>query len=391
MSEYLPGLEGVPATMSNISDLDGSKGILTYRGYRIVDLALQSTFEETALLLLDGRLPTSPELDAFDKELRRSRVVKYNVREIMKYLPATGHPMEMLQTAVASLGMFYPGDERLSGSGGQDLNYVHEMSVKIIARMATLVAMWEHVRNGYDPIPPRNDLTYAANMLYMFSGEDPDPELARIMDACLILHAEHTINASTFAALVAGSTLASPYLVIAAAIGTLAGPLHGGANQRVVDMLRQIGRPENVPRWLDDQLAKKAKIWGMGHREYKVKDPRATILQELMRELMEKRGGSMGPLFETALALEAACEDRLAPKGVFPNVDFYSGILYTEMGIPPDQFTSVFAVARAAGWLAHWREQLRDNRIFRPTQVYTGESVRDYVPIDRRLSRAQAG
>ncbi len=384
MSEYLPGLEGVPATQSNISDLDGTKGILTYRGYRIADLARHSTFEETALLLLDGRLPTRAELDTFDKELRRSRVVKYNVREIMKYLPATGHPMEMLQTAVASLGMFYPGNERLSGTAGQDLNYVHDMSVKIIARMATLVAMWEHVRNGYDPIPPRNDLTYAENLLYMFNGEDPDPQLAHIMDACLILHAEHTINASTFAALVAGSTLASPYLVIAAAIGTLAGPLHGGANQRVVQMLHQIGRPENVRAWLDEQLAKKVKIWGMGHREYKVKDPRATILQELMREVMEKRGGSMGPLFETALALEAACEERLAPKGVYPNVDFYSGILYTEMRIPPDQFTSIFAVARSAGWLAHWREQLGDNRIFRPTQVYAGESVRDYVPIERR-------
>lgn len=385
MSEYLPGLEGVPATQSNISDLDGTKGILTYRGYRIADLARHSTFEEAALLLLDGRLPTRSELEAFDRQLRRNRVVKYNIREIMKYLPATGHPMEMLQTAVASLGMFYPGEECLMGSDVcQDLNYVHNMSVKIIARMATLVAMWEHVRNGYDPIPPRNDLTYAQNLLYMFSGEDPDPLLARVMDASLVLHAEHTINASTFAALVAGSTLASPYLVIAAAIGTLAGPLHGGANQRVVEMLNQIGRPENVRKWLDEQLAKKAKIWGMGHREYKVKDPRATILQELMRELMEQRGGSMGPLFETALELEAACEERLAPKGVYPNVDFYSGILYTEMGIPPDQFTSIFAVARSAGWLAHWREQLGDNRIFRPTQVYAGETVRDYVPMEQR-------
>jgi citrate synthase len=385
MSEYLPGLEGVPATQSNISDLDGTKGILTYRGYRIEDLAVHSTFEETSLLLLDGRLPTPDELARFDHELRANRVVKYNVREIMKYLPATGHPMEMLQTAVASLGMFYPGDECLTGSEMcTDLNYVHNMSVKIIARMATLVAMWEHVRNGYDPYPIRKDLAYAESLLYMFSGEEPDPLLARIMDACLILHAEHTINASTFAALVAASTLASPFLVIAAAVGTLAGPLHGGANERVIEMLEQIGRPENVKRWLDDKLANKGKIWGMGHREYKVKDPRATILQKMMHQLMEKRGGNMGPMFETALALEEACEERLAPKGVYANVDFYSGILYREMGIPTDQFTSIFAIARAAGWLAHWREQLGDNRIFRPTQVYTGESVRDYVPIDKR-------
>ncbi|MCO6411970.1 MAG: citrate synthase [Thiogranum sp.] len=385
MSEYLPGLEGVPATRSNISDLDGNTGILTYRGYPIEELAVNSTFEETSLLLLDGRLPTRDELAEYDNQLRSNRVVKYNVREIMKYLPATGHPMEMLQTAVASLGMFYPGDECLTGNMScEDLNYVHNMSVKIIARMPTLVAMWEHVRNGYDPYPPRKDLTYAENLLYMFSGEDPDPAFAKIMDACLILHAEHTINASTFAALVAGSTLASPYLVIAAAVGTLAGPLHGGANQRVVEMLEEIGRPENVKSWLAEKLASKSKIWGMGHREYKVKDPRATILQKLMRELMEGRGGRIGPLFETALALEEACEEKLAPKGVYANVDFYSGILYREMGIPPDQFTSIFAVARSAGWLAHWREQLGDNRIFRPTQMYTGESKRSYVPMEMR-------
>lgn len=385
MSEYLPGLEGVPATQSNISDLDGAKGILTYRGYRIEDLAVNSTFEETSLLLLDGRLPSQAQLDQFDHELRANRVVKYNVREIMKYLPATGHPMEMLQTAIASLGMFYQGDECLTGSDlCEDLDYVHNMSVKLIARMATIVAMWEHVRNGYDPYPIRKDLGYAESLLYMFSGEDPDPLMARIMDACLILHAEHTINASTFAALVAGSTLASPFLVIAAAVGTLAGPLHGGANERVVEMLEAIGRPENVGKWLDNKLASKGKIWGMGHREYKVKDPRATILQKLMRELMKHRGGNMGPMFETALALEEACEEKLAPKGVYANVDFYSGILYKEMGIPPDQFTSIFAIARSAGWLAHWREQLGDNRIFRPTQVYAGEGVRDYVPISKR-------
>ncbi|MEJ2688053.1 MAG: citrate synthase, partial [Gammaproteobacteria bacterium] len=315
----------------------------------------------------------------------RNRRVKFKVREIMKYLPTSGHPMEMLQTAMASLGMFYPGDEHLTvGDRALGLDYVHNVSVKILARMAPLVAMWEHIRSGYDPIPPRQDLTYAENFLYMFNGKEPDPCLARIMDACLIMHAEHTINASTFAALVAGSTLASPYLVIAAAIGTLAGPLHGGANQKVVEMLQEIGRPENVRGWLDKKLAGKEKIWGMGHREYKVKDPRAIMMQKLMERLVEYRGGRISPMFETALALEEACEERLGPKGVYANVDFYSGILYTEMGIPADQFTSVFAVARCAGWLAHWREQLKDNRIFRPTQVYTGEDVRDYVPIEQR-------
>lgn len=385
MSEYLPGLEGVPATKSNISDLDGQTGVLTYRGYPIADLAQHSSFEETSLLLLDGRLPTRQALEQFDQEIRKNRRVKYNIREIMKYLPATGRPMEMLQASIACLSMFYPGDECLTGTGVcEDLNYVHNMSVKILARMATLVAMWEHIRNGYDPIEPRGDLSYAENLLYMFSGKEPDPLFARIMDACLILHAEHTINASTFAALVAGSTLTSPYLVIAAAVGTLAGPLHGGANQRVVEMLGEIGPPEGVQRWLDKKLANKEKIWGMGHREYKVKDPRATILQRMMQELIQSRGGNMSRIFETAVALEEACEERLAVKGVHANVDFYSGILYAEMGIPADQFTSVFAIARCAGWLAHWREQLGDNRIFRPTQVYTGEAAREYVAIDKR-------
>lgn len=385
MSEYLPGLEGVPATKSNISHIDGELGVLAYRGYPIEALAEHSTFEETSLLLLDGRLPTAEELAEFDEQLRGNRRVKYNIREMMKSLPPTGHPMEMLQTAVASLGMFYPGPEGLTGRDiREDLDYVHSMTVKILARMASLVAMWEHIRNGYDPVPPRTDLTYAENFLYMLSGKEPEPFYADIMDTCLVLHAEHTINASTFAALVAGSTLAAPNGVIAAAIGTLSGPLHGGANQRVVEMLADIGSPDNARPWVEKQLAAKAKIWGMGHREYKVKDPRAVILEKLVEKLAAYKGGQVSPLFETALAVEEACRERLAHKGVYPNVDFYSGVLYAEMGIPADQFTSIFAISRCAGWLAHWREQLADNRIFRPTQVYTGEGIRDYVMLGER-------
>ncbi|MCW8955555.1 MAG: citrate synthase [Gammaproteobacteria bacterium] len=378
MSEYLPGLAGVPATKSNISYLDGDVGLLAYRGYRIEELAQQSSFEETTLLLLNGELPTRDELDVFDQQIRNNRIVKYNVRQIMQNLPATGHPMEMLQTAVASLGMFYPSD-----SSDNDEEYSFSMATKIVARMGTIVTMWEHIRNGYDPNPPRKDLTYAENLLYMFHGEEPDPEMARIMDACLVLHAEHTINASTFAALVAASTLASPYLVVAAAIGTLAGPLHGGANEKVVHMLEQVGDPGNAKAWVNKQLDSKGKIWGMGHREYSVKDPRATFLQKMMMDWANKKG-NISPMFETALALEEACEERLAEKGVFPNVDFYSGILYREMGIPIDQFTPIFAISRSAGWLAHWREQLSDNRIFRPTQVYTGLKERSYIPMGKR-------
>ena len=385
MSEYLPGLAGVPATQSNISDIDGEKGILSYRGYPIEQLAQSSTFEETTMLLLDGRLPTAAELADFNAQLCKNRRVKYHIRNLMKTLPESGHPMEMLQTAVSSLGMFYPGNECLTGGDAcHDLNYIHNMTIKIIARMGTFVAMWQHIRRGYDPIPPREDLTYAENFLYMLNGTEPDPLLARIMDVCLILHAEHTINASTFSVLVNGSTLASPMSVIASAICALSGPLHGGANQKVLEMLKKIGSPDKAEAYVDKKLAKKEVIWGMGHREYKTKDPRAKILQGLMRKLMEERGGDINPMFEVARQVERVCEERLAKKGVYANVDFYSGLLYSEMGIPADQFTTIFAIARSAGWLAHWREQLADNRIFRPTQVYTGEPTRDYVPIDKR-------
>ncbi|MFZ5580005.1 MAG: citrate synthase [Pseudomonadota bacterium] len=382
---YVPGLQGVPATRSGISFLDGQQGILTYRGYPIVELARSSSFEETAYLLLNGELPKAAELAEFAGELRRNRRVKYNVREIMKFLPTDGHPMEMLQTCVASLGMFYPGSERMTAEGhGPSEEFVNSTAIKILASMATLVAMWNHIRKGDDPVPPREDLTYAENFLYMLHEREPDPVEARIMDACLVLHAEHTINASTFAALVCGSTLAAPNLVVASAIGTLAGPLHGGANQRVLEMLREIGSPENAEGWLEKRLANKQVVWGFGHREYKVKDPRADILQGMLEDLREHRGGEVSPLYDIARAVEEAASERLSQKGVHPNVDFYSGVLYDALGIPEDQFTPIFAISRTAGWLAHWKEQLSQNRIYRPTQEYIGAETRVYVPVGQR-------
>lgn len=385
MSDFLPGLEGVAATKSAISFIDGEKGLLSYRGYPLQTLTENSSFEETTLLLLKGELPTANELVTFTQQLRSQYRIKYHIREMMRHFPATGHPMDMLQTAVSSLGMFYPGNECLTGTDAcEDLNYVRNMTVNIIASMAPLVAMWEHMRAGYDPIEPREDLSVAENLLYMFTGKEPDPLMARIMDVCLILHAEHTLNASTFSALVSGSTLATPYSVISGAIGTLSGPLHGGANSRVVDMLKEIGSADKAEAWIDNALAKKEVIWGMGHREYKVKDPRATILHKLVAELIEDRGSSLDTTFETAMRVEEICADRLGHKGVYANVDFYSGILYAEMGIPADQFTALFAVARSAGWLAHWREQISDNRIYRPTQIYTGSDVREYVSVADR-------
>lgn len=385
MNEYVPGLEGVPATKSNISSIDGEKGILSYRGYPIEVLAERSTFEETALLLLNGTLPTRASLKAFDTDMREHRRVKFRIRELMRQLPPTGHPMDMLQSMMACLGMYYSDADCLTGGDHcDDINFVHNTSVTIIAHMATMVAMWEHIRNGYDPLEPRSDLTHAENFLWMLTGKEPDRYIARIMDICLILHAEHTINASTFAVLVAGSTLANPFSVIASGIATLSGPLHGGANQAVISMLQEIGTPQNAAPYIDAQLKAKKKIWGFGHREYSVKDPRAVILEHLVRKFGEYKEGRVGPLFEIAQAVEKAATDRLGAKGIYPNVDFYSGVLYREMGIAPDQFPSLFAMSRVAGWLAHWKEQLGQNRIFRPTQVYTGEVDREYIPLERR-------
>ncbi|MDR9498855.1 MAG: citrate synthase [Hydrogenovibrio sp.] len=383
--DYIPGLAGVPATESEISYIDGEKGLLTYRGYDIMELAEHSSFEETTLLLLFGKLPAYKELYDFDVKLRKARRVKYNLREIMKNLPPTTHPMHMLQVAVASLASFYPSTEYMKG-GTENQDYINQVTVNIISHMGTLVAMWEHMRNGFDPVEPRTDLTYAENFLYMVNGEEPDKDWARLLDACLILHAEHTINASTFTTMVTGSTLANPCSVISSAIASLSGPLHGGANQKVIEMLEEIGHPENARAYIEKRLSEKKVIWGMGHREYKTKDPRATILQKLSSELLEKKSdeGSLSHSFATAMEVERVCEELLGHKGVYPNVDFYSGILYKEMGFDSGLFTPIFAVARSAGWMAHWREQLQNNKIFRPTQIYTGAGEACYVPIEQR-------
>lgn len=383
--QYIPGLAGVPATESKISYIDGQQGLLTYRGFDIQELAEHSTFEETTLLLLFGHLPTADELTTFDKLLRENRRVKYNIREIMKNLPTTTHPMHMLQVVVASLASFYPSTEYMKG-GSENQDYINDVTVKIIAHMGTLVANWEHMRNGFDPIEPRKDLNYAENFLYMVTGEEPDKDWARLLDAILILHAEHTINASTFTTMVTGSTLANPCSVISSAIASLSGPLHGGANQKVIEMLDEIGTPENARPYIEQRLADKKVIWGMGHREYKTKDPRATILQKLSMDLLQKKSGAgeLSAAFATAMEVERVCEELLGHKGVYPNVDFYSGILYKEMGFDPGLFTPIFAVARSAGWMAHWREQLQNNKIFRPTQVYTGSGKACYIPLAER-------
>lgn len=374
--EYKPGLEGIPAAESSISFVDGQKGLLEYRGIRIEELAEKSTFLETAYLLIWGTLPTKEELKEFEHEVRYHRRIKYRIRDMMKSFPESGHPMDALQASAAALGLFY---------SRRDLHnpvYIRDAVVRLLATIPTMVAAFQLMRKGNDPVRPNDDLDYSANFLYMLSEKEPDPLAARVFDVCLILHAEHTMNASTFSARVTASTLTDPYAVVASAVGTLGGPLHGGANEEVIQMLSEIGTVENVRPYIENCIERKAKIMGFGHRVYKVKDPRATILQNLAQQLFDKFGHDK--YFDIAQEMERVVEEKLAHKGIYPNVDFYSGLVYRKMGIPTDLFTPIFAIARVAGWLAHWKEQLAENRIFRPTQVYNGLHEAAYTPMEER-------
>ena len=380
--ELRPGLDGVPATQSAICDIDGEKGLLTYRGYPMQDLAANSSFLETAYLLIWGELPSRNQLAEFEQAVQMHRRVSFRVRDMMKCFPASGHPMDALQSSAASLGLFY------SRRAIDDPQYIYDAVVRLIAKIPTMVAAFQLIRKGQDPIQPRDDLAYSANFLYMLTEREPDPLAARIFDRCLMLHAEHSLNASPFSARVTASPLTDPYAVVASAVGTLAGPLHGGANEDVLAMLEQVGSPENAGAFLDEAIAAKRKIMGFGHREYKVKDPRAVILQALVEEMFASFGHD--DLYDVARAIEAEAASRLGPKGIYPNVDFYSGLVYRKLGIPRDLFTPVFAIARVAGWLAHWREQLGANRIFRPSQIYSGSQPRSWMPIEERVSAPAA-
>lgn len=374
--EYIPGLSNIPAAQSSISFVDGQQGLLEYRGIPIKELAHHSTFLETAYLLIWGHLPTQDELYEFEQEIRYHRRLKYRVRDMMKCFPETGHPMDALQTCAAALGLFYSRREL------DDPDYIRRAVVRLLAKIPTMVAAFQLIRHGNDPIIPNDKLDYAANFLYMLTEREPTPLSARVFDQCLVLHAEHTMNTSTFSALVTASTLTDPYGVIASAVGTLAGPLHGGAAEDSLDMLETIGSVENVRPYIDDCIAKREKIMGFGHRVYKIKDPRSTILQNLAEQLFEELG--YDPYYDIALEVEKVVEEKLGDRGIHANVDFYSGLVYHRLGIPKDLFTPMFAIARVAGWLAHWKEQLDANRIFRPTQIYAGSHEVPYIPIDQR-------
>jgi citrate synthase len=374
--DYLPGLEGVPAAQSQVSFVNGKEGILEYRGVAIEELANHSSFLETAYLLIWGQLPTAEELATFEHEITYHRRIKYRIRDMMKCFPESGHPMDALQASAAALGLFY------SRRNLEDPVYIRGAVVRLLAKIPTMVAAFQHIRKGNDPVTPRDDLSYAENFLYMLNEREPDPFFAHIFDVCLLLHAEHTMNASTFSARVTASTLTDPYAIVASAVGTLGGPLHGGANEEVIEMLEAIGSVENVVSYVDERIARKAKFMGFGHRVYKVKDPRATILQKLVDEMVARYGSDRH--YDIARELEMVLADRLGGRGIYPNVDFYSGLIYRRFGIPTDLFTPIFAIARVAGWLAHWKEQLETNRIYRPTQVYIGLHNQPFIPIDKR-------
>ena len=387
MTDYRPGLDGVIATESSISDINGKKGILSYRGYSIEELAQKSTFEETSYLLLTGELPTKSQLSSFTEKINRKRDLPPKLLSLLGNLPKDSNPMDVLQLGVSSLGSFYPikfDPEELKANLYKE-DYFLDISAGLIGSIGSIVVAWNRIKQNKNYIKPKDNLSYAENFMHMLDDSiKTTPLINRIMDATLILHAEHTINASTFTAMVAASTLANPTQVLASAIGSLSGPLHGGANQKVILMLDEIKSKENVEPWLSERLSKKQVVWGMGHREYSTKDPRANILTGMVKELFEEQSGKVSTMFETAMALEKACEEKLSKKGVYANVDFYSGILYKEIGIPVDLFTTIFAISRTSGWLAHWIEQVGNNKIFRPTQNYTGSNDRDYDDISSR-------
>jgi len=374
--EYKPGLEGIPVTKSSISFVDGQKGVLEYRGIAIEELAERSSFLETAYLLIWGVLPNEVQLKEFQTHILFHRRVKYRIRDMMKCFPETGHPMDALQTSAAALGLFY------ARRALDDPEYIRKAVVRILAKIPTMVAAFHQMRRGNDAVQPNDELDYAANFLYMLTERVPHPLEAKIFDICLTLHAEHTINASTFSAMVTASTLTDPYAVVASAVGTLAGPLHGGANEEVLLMLESIGSIDRVEPYVNDLIANKQKIMGFGHRVYKVKDPRAKILQELAVKLFSETGSDR--YYDLAVELERVIESKLGHRGIYPNIDFYSGLVYSKLGIPNDLFTPIFAIARVAGWLAHWKEQLAVNRIFRPTQIYTGEHDMPYIEMEER-------
>ncbi|MBU6428787.1 MAG: citrate synthase, partial [Cyanobacteria bacterium REEB65] len=367
------GLEGVVVTTNALTFIDGLAGKLMYRGYLIGDLAEHSTYEEVVWLLLNKELPKAADLTGFKAELAKNRQLPAEVLDVLRLIPADANAMAALRTAVSMLSFADPEADDNSEAANR------RKALRLIAKMATIVAAFDRLRSGKEPVAPREDLSHAANFLYMLNGEVPDAMTARVFDVCLVLHADHEMNASTFSARVTASTLSDIYSAITAAIGTLKGPLHGGANTEVMRMLLQIDHPDRAEEWIQSGLTNKQRIMGFGHRVYRTEDPRATVLRRLSRELGEKLGVTRW--YQISQTVEHEVREQ---KGLFPNVDFYSASTYYLMGIKSDLYTPIFALSRIAGWTANLLEQYADNRLIRPDSEYVGPKERPYLPIDRR-------
>lgn len=372
---YSPGLEGVIGGITNISEIVSETSTLIYRGYDVHELASRGSFEETAYLLLYGALPNRAQLDEFVTTLKNEREVPTEVYTALKQLPKDCHPMDIAKVGFAVYAPFDP--DYAAPATDQDAN--RRKAVRILAKASTIVGNGHRIRNGHEPLKPKAEHTIAQNFLYLMSGNEPDAKTAHVLDSSLTLYAEHGYNASTFACRVTVATLSDIYSGIVTGIGTLKGPLHGGANEEAMKMIQEIGSVDKAEAWIRDALATKKKIMGFGHREYKKRDPRAIYLTKVAKELCVEKGQTQWS--EIADILENVMETE---KGIYPNVDFPAAYAYYVLGIPIDLYTPIFVIARVSGWSAHVLEQLANNRLIRPACIYEGPKSATWVPVDER-------
>jgi len=370
-----PGLEGVIGGITTISDIISETSTLVYRGYDVHDLASKGSFEETAYLLLMGKLPNRAELDAFKATLAAEREVPAQVYEALKQLPKDTHPMDIAKVGFAVYAPYDP--DYAAVATDHDANV--RKAVRNLAKASTIVGNGHRIRQGLAPLAPKPEHNIAQNFLYLMSGEEPNAETAHVLDSSLTLYAEHGFNASTFACRVTVATLSDLYSGISSGIGTLRGPLHGGANEEAMHMIKEIGTADKAEAWIRDALATKKKIMGFGHREYKKRDPRAIYMTKVAKDLCEKKGQT--EFSKIADILEGVMESE---KNIFPNVDFPAAYAYYVLGIPIDLYTPIFVIARVSGWSSHMIEQLDNNRLIRPKCIYEGPKSETFVPVDER-------
>ncbi len=365
------GLEGVVACTTAVSFIVGNT--LNYRGYTIEDLSANSTFEEVIFLLWNNRLPKKSELEALKKDLNQNMTLDPSYVQALKGLPTDVHPMAWLRTAVSLLAHW----DKDANDNSVEAN--QRKAIRLTAKMGSIVTAFEAIRNKREHVQPKAGQSLAWNFMYMLKGSEPDTELVKIFDTCLILHADHELNCSAFATRVTTSSLSDMHSAIVSAIGALKGPLHGGANEQVMVMLAKIGTMEKAQQFVKDALAAKEKVMGIGHRVYKDGDPRAAILRKFSQSLTKKIGKP--ELYEMSVLID---ETMYSQKGLMPNVDFYSATVYHSMGIPTDIFTPIFAVSRVAGWIAHANEQYEKNRIYRPRGKWQGQEGLNWKPVEAR-------